>query len=69
MEGRGKSSASNLNSKWLGARGSSTWLEACREDRDVYKFRNPGCLTWDCGVRRPHPKESPHSWNGEGDLL
>lgn len=28
MEGKAKSSGSNLNSKWLGAKGSSTWLEA-----------------------------------------
>lgn len=35
MEGRGKSSGSNLNSKWLGTTGSSTWLAACREDKGV----------------------------------
>lgn len=28
MDGKAKSSGSNLNSKWLGARGSSAWLEA-----------------------------------------
>lgn len=33
--GEGKSSGSNLNSKWLGTTGSSTWLAACREDKGV----------------------------------
>lgn len=46
MEGKEKSSGSNLNSKWLGAKGLSTWPEACREDRGHVRMQERRGPMW-----------------------
>lgn len=50
MEGKEKSSGSNLNSKWLGAKGLSTWLEACREDRGHVRMQECRGPMWGWGA-------------------